>query len=126
MGKQQFYYKDTLEAAYMCHEHGMTYIDEHGVPYGTPSMVLASYSKPRPHKHIIDPLRLHLLEPKVGDLCLFRPHQYGRITEGLQDREIGGKGYTVVMLDEFFEEASRFEAIIQRDGKSFFWPESQD
>ena len=107
----RFYYDDPLAAAWMCQEFGMTFEDEKGVRYGSSSMVLAGYARPRPQKHIIHRESLPLLAPRLGDV-IYSPADGSYM--------VGGRVIKTVALAE--ENISWGDRVIHRDGKVFHWP----
>ena len=132
----RWFYSDPLAAAWMCGKFGMC-IYTHGLNNGVHPKRWQDFEETLPSlakdaidgcedRYYIHPESLHLLDPQVGDLCLFTPHKYGHIEETEKQKEIGGKQHEVVMLDGFYEEASYFGAIIQRNGIAFMWPESEE
>jgi hypothetical protein len=135
---KRYFYTDPLAAAWMAKHFGMRFdVDMEDVLFAVYqfhrqqaqhldiSSVLPNISVTVTGRKIVaHPDSLHLLEPRVGDLCRFKHQRYGRITGDTHERVIGNMTYKVVEVEEYYEEASEFEAIIQRGGLSFFWPEA--
>lgn len=113
----RYFYTDPLAAAWMASNYGMAFENARltliqGGPgnsnYSDISWSLRIYDNCFP---IIHPDSLHLLEPKVGDL----------VEEALDGKVCNGHSF------DYFSDPHRIiERIIQRDGKPFFWPESEE
>lgn len=74
----------------------------------------------------VDRDRLHLLEPKVGDLVAIRvTAEFDEKEQRFIDRTYCSE-VEPEMLDHSRKTITKGGAIIQRDGKPFFWPEIEE
>jgi hypothetical protein len=115
----QYIYTKSIPALWMAEALGMLF--EHPTePYGVGEIARIIEEEMRTNGrivtgHIIHPDSLHLLEPRIGDFIHSR--FYGTI------RCIWDEGEKAVVKAAF--DAGYRDSIIQRNGKPFFWPESE-
>lgn len=72
-------------------------------------------------KWYIHPDSLHILEPKVGDMCTNCDGEPAIVVPDSKLRRVGQ-----IFLREALEWVGKEAEIIQRDGKAFFMPEVKD
>jgi hypothetical protein len=113
----------SLKAAWMCQEFSMTFVNAQGALYPKPESILAAYSAPRPHRWYLHHTSEHLLKPKVGDYVRLNGKCFGsrgRITA------IAERGYKLANgTAVWWAQPDSVEAIEQRKGKPFFYPETE-
>lgn len=110
----RYFYTDPLAAAWMAKHFGMEFTVTHNGPgcLGKHPLGETPILEHRPPFYI-HPDSLPLLGPQVGDLAILpADHEHSDATRIMEDNirwvaEVGAK-------------------IIQRDGKAFHWPESED
>lgn len=99
----RYFYTNPLAAAWMAKHFGMRFFCDKFEPFeyeGTDDIL---QDMGEDDKACIHPDSLHLLEPMVGDLVFN-----------------GGRGYYIKQGTCLLR-----HKVIQRDGKPFFWPESE-
>jgi len=141
---KRFFYTDSLAAAWMAKHFGMKFgikhkgvvqwncigkLDEPFGPLQRPEDILDPISESVPL--YIHPDSLHLLEPQVGDL--FRFSNKGPIYECVcdVDKHVARIGYIPNPPQWELSQTKQYIGdlrfrIIQRNGASFMWPESEE
>lgn len=115
--KSRYYYDCPIKAAWMCRAFNMTFENEKGERYGTPSMVLALYAMPRPQKHLIFSDDLHLLEPQEGD-----KDEDGFVFAAAT--QTWWREYSIhAESNQPIQGGKKHSTTAKRNGKPFFWPE---
>lgn len=109
---KRFFYRDPLESAYMAKHYGMRFVDEHSaITYS----LKHNDCNPSTSKYIIHPDSLALLDPQIGDVVEMSLMTWdARKTGSFIPFRVTEKGW----------EAGHH--IIQRGGRPYFWPESEE
>jgi hypothetical protein len=124
----KYFYTSPFAAGWMAAEHNMQFksyyfigTESHVIKEGVYDKVVVGWMRGEgPRRFYIHPDSVHLLEPRVGDLVQCR---WG--TERMVKFRTA-QGEKVAAID-WGEDGLRADGkIIQRDGKPFFWPESEE
>jgi hypothetical protein len=110
----RYFYSDPLAAAWMAKHHGMLFCN------GDFTLKLTAILDDNFHpiKFVVHSDSLPLLEPRVGDLIYITESKIGTLAR-LHD------GNLKLFTGDWMIKPDRVY-IIRRDGKPFFWPESEE
>jgi len=106
----RYFYRDPLADAWMAQAFGMRFTIRDGVYVPTWQELASSGNA---DGYFIHPDSLPLLKPKNGDICSH--HWYSAIS----DRPI-------LIYRPYEGQMFAWKEILQRDGKPFHWPESEE
>jgi hypothetical protein len=120
---KRYFYTDPLAAAWMAKHFGMRFISwDSGKEY---EEFMPIYNAGSPiekiredQRYVVHPDSLPLLEPMVGDLIYITESKIGTLTRQNGDHLKLFTGDWLIKPDHV--------SIIRRDGKPFFWPESEE
>ena len=105
---QKFFYTDPLAAAWMWGRQDMKFVNSRDEPLAWRALTDDLYER-----YYVHPGSLHLLKAKPGDV-LREPSDFARCVV---------VSHSLAKL--YRREGLGSARIIQRDGKPFFWPESE-
>jgi hypothetical protein len=123
----RYFYSNPLAAAWMRLHFDMKFEQDVRVNFSAlaeGSLFFNNYcsdgneESPYPDKHYIHPDSLPLLEPRVGDLIYITESKIGTLAR-LHD------GNLKLFTGDWLMKPDHV-SIIRRDGKPFFWPESEE
>ncbi len=125
----KYYYDCPIKAALMAKTFEMVFTDKEGhaleifndadpATWFYVSSKETGYMRPQSHEYYIHPDSLHLLEPQEGD--------YGLDTRFSCVAQIIMLNGELVCFDGEQNWGTKHFQTLQRNGKSFIWPESED